>query len=394
MLDAVHAIVWQLCVKGDETASELTRELHFRSQVRTPAPPSERPVDSSKPFASAQLKSVLTEGDTEERDRLLRFGRALHGWQDTFSHQGVPSAPRACPADWVWAHPEDRHGATSHKADLTHVYPDDCLEAARTSYEALLAYRRARNLPLAGPDWSLLKPRAVSFCKAATKTEKADWLKAEKVPQADAIAKNTTLRNGKRRFFGAPRIDLGESVPRGTGAVPMYETQAVGFARDPEVDRMVQSVLSRPIVQTAPDARQWFDDFFGTWLSTPPSRLARAMSPFLGAMPLQATSPAVQTLLRMRVADRSRADAASGETVQLLSQPREFVTATPSTWPSLLVPVRGRGEAVLVGNVSDDGAVVAAIAVLRHAPYEVLVVKAERQDGSFRATTVDAFVFH
>jgi hypothetical protein len=102
----------------------------------------------------------------------------------------------------------------SHDADLTHLFVDDCLEAARSSYEHLRAYRRAQKLSLAGSRaWSTLAGRALAFCGAETKAAKADWLLAQKVPQAVAIARNTNLADGARRFRDAPKIDLGLELP-------------------------------------------------------------------------------------------------------------------------------------------------------------------------------------
>jgi hypothetical protein len=399
MLDAKHAMVWELCIGGNEVASELTREFHFRSQVRAPAPPSKRRVDSSAPFAGAAVKSVMTEVGTEERDQLVRFGRALHGWQDSFAHRGVPADLPICPSEWSWAHPRDRDGPATHDADLTFLYDEDCLEAARTTYEALIAYRRKQNLPVTSPDWKTLKPKAGAFCKAATKTDKAQWLADEGVPQPRAIAKNTNLKAGAKSFFDAPLMNLGETLPTAADAnatIPMYEVQAMRAERDPEANRMVQFVLVRlTAVQATPDVQNWFEAFFRTWLSTPVPQLAQALSPFFGpGVQMQITSPSIDALLRLRIADRGEARAVGSAMFQVLSQPDSVVTVAPDDWQTFLVPVRGRDQAVLVGNPRNDGKNFVAIAVLRHAPYDVLMVTAARDEDSFRIRAVNSFVFH
>jgi hypothetical protein len=84
--------------------------LHFRSQNPMPALPGDRPVESAAPFAAATLKAIMEEAGTDPRDRLFRFGRALHGWQDTFAHRGVSATLPACPIEWSWAHPRERNG--------------------------------------------------------------------------------------------------------------------------------------------------------------------------------------------------------------------------------------------------------------------------------------------
>jgi hypothetical protein len=219
MLDAKHAIVWQLCfpARRDRRRADPRAPLSAR-RTGCPRRPADRPVQSVAPFAAAALKAVLGEVGTDPRDRLIRFGRALHGWQDTFAHRGEPAGLPACPVDWSWAHPRDRNGPASHDADLTHFFIDDCLEAARSSYEHLRAYRKALKLPLASArPWSALASRALAFCGAETKAAKADWFVAQKVPQAVAIAANTNLPDGARRFRNAPAIDLGEDAARRPG---------------------------------------------------------------------------------------------------------------------------------------------------------------------------------
>lgn len=392
MLDAKHAIIYELCILRNENASELTRELHFRAQRRAPAPPSQRIVSDKPAFAGAAVKSVMNEQGIEERDQLIRFGRALHGWQDTFSHAGEPSEVPLCPTEWTWAHPKTAKGennALSHAPDQTFAAQPRCLEAARTTYEDLREYRRVHKLSLDGrPEWPTLAPRAAEFCKAATKTDKAQWLSDEGVPQPRAIAKNTSLPDGKKNFRREPLMNLGETAPKDAGPVVNYEVQAREARPDPEIDRRLREVLGAMPAAASSDTGNWADQFIRTWLTTPIPQLGPAMAPF--GVP----GNAVELLARLRVADRGLADSGGSLIVGVLSNPENVVTGTADNWRSLLVPVRGREQAVLVASPGKDASFIVVIAVLRHAPQDALLVTAARYGDSYRIKSIDAFTFH
>ncbi|WP_271411481.1 hypothetical protein [Pseudomonas sp. Q1-7] len=392
MLDAKHAIVWRLCLAGDENASRLTRELHFRAQKSPPADPEERIVDSGQAFASLEVKNLIREEGTEEVDRLVRFGKALHGWQDAFSHKGVPDTPGRCAPDWVWAHPEKRGGAYRHQADQTFIYPSDCLDAARTSYDLLLAYRRARAMPGSAPDWSRLFDRVIAFCQANTRTAKAEWLHKQQVLQADAVARNTSLRNGDNPPSRG-RIDLGEKLPNATAAaaeVPFYEQQAMAWQADAQTRALLQPLLqSLPSIEASAQAQAWAADFSQAWLTTPAEKLADALAPFFAEEVLKARPRHLHTLLRLRLEDPGMAvdDLKDLEAGQL-------VTAKPDDWRSLLVPVRGRDAPFLVGHREGDGQRIALISILRSAPNDVLLIDARHDGETYRIQSLGVLVFH
>ena len=391
-LDAKHAILYGLCILRNENASELTRELHFRAQRRAPAPPSQRIVSDKGGFAGAAVKSVMNEQGIEERDQLIRFGRALHGWQDTFSHAGEPSEVPLCPTEWTWAHPKTAKGennALSHAPDQTYTDQSACVEAARTTYEDLREYRRAHKLSLNGrPEWSVLAPRAAEFCKAATKTDKAQWLSDEGVPQPRAIAKNTTLPDGKMNFRRDPLMNLGETAPKDAGPGVHYEMQASDARPDPEIDRRLREVLGAMPAAAPGDADRWADQFMRTWLTALVLQLGPAMALFGVA------GNAVETLARLRIADRGLADSGGSLLGGVLSNPENVVTGTADNWRSLLVPVRLREQAVLVASLGKDASSIVAIAVLRHAPQDALLVTAARSGDSYRIKSIDAVTFH
>lgn len=393
MMDAKHAVVWQLCIKRDETAGELTRGFHFRSQEPGPAHPSKRHVDSGAPFASLAVDAVIAEKGTNERDSIIRFGRALHGWQDSFSHKGEPGALPACPEDWAWGHPRTRHGPLSHDADLTHVFPADCLEAARTTYGKLQAYRQQRNLPLGDAPWPDLAPDVERFCAAETKADKTRWLRDHDVRQPEAIASSLSLPDGIPRP-ARESLDLGELPPTQDG-------------------RVVDLVEGARHVLTTVPAQTWFQSFCQTWMSTSAENLAPALSAYFGAnVKLTATDEAIDALLRLRLIDRGVANTSDAIAAIARERPEAFITTPHNRWRGPFVPVRFREFPVLVGDTDEDGHArpstrpgsdetlvpsgkyFTSIMILAHAPNDVLLVRAEQTGDGYRVTSVNVLLFH
>jgi hypothetical protein len=70
------------------------------------------------------------------------------------------------------------------------------------------------------------------------------------------------------------------------------------------------------------------------------------------------------------------------------------VGATAADWRALLVRPRGREQPIFAGSPDKDGNFIVAIAVLRHAPYDVLVVTAARDGNTFRIKSVAVVPFH
>ncbi|MGH8382385.1 hypothetical protein [Pseudomonas sp.] len=395
LLDAKHAIIWQLCIKRQEDASKLTRYLHFRAQQPPPALPPARPVDSAEVFAQGQINSVLAEADHGPQAHLLKLGQALHGWQDAYAHHGVSDHHAPCPEQWVWTHALDRGGALSHQADRTYVYPFDCREAARSSYGYLRRYRQSMNLPTAAKDWSTLEPQVFAFCQLRTRTAKYQWLESHNVPQARAIVGNTSLSDGEQRFSGAPAIDL-RPVPAALAstqrAVPDYERQATGWRLDAEPDALLQSTLGSLAIESSPQARQWANAFLQTWLTSPAQRLPQALAPFFAGRPLTFEDQPIDRLLRLRMTDRGLADDPEFLPDRFLGDAQGFVTADADTWRSLLVPPRAQETPVLVGNYQGDGIIL--IAVLRSAPNAVLILKARSVEQGYAIEGLVVQVFH
>ncbi|MEG0862120.1 MAG: hypothetical protein RSD81_15265 [Pseudomonas sp.] len=392
LLDAKHAIIWQLCIKRQEDASKLTRYLHFRAQQPPPALPDARPVDNAEVFAQGQINSVLAEPDHGAQTQLLKFGQALHGWQDSFSHRGVSDHHAPCPAQWVWTHAIDRGGALSHQADRTYVYPFDCREAAKSSYGFLRRYRQTINLTTTAKDWSVLEPQVFAFCQLQNRTAKQQWFEAHDVAQARAIAGNTSLSDGEQHFWRPPAIDLRPLPAQPQTAVPDYERQVTGWRLDAEADALLHTTLDSLALKSTPQARQWASAFLQAWLTTPPEQLPQTLVPFFGGRPLTIEDQPVDRLLRLRMTDRGLADNPEVPAEKFLGDAQGFITANADTWRSLLVPPRAQETPALVGNDQDDGIIV--IALLRSAPNAVLILKARAVEQDYAVEGLVVQVFH
>jgi len=395
LLDAKHAIIWQLCIWQQKKASELTRYLHFRAKQPPPERPDARPVDQAAHFAKGQIKSVVAETGHGTQEHLLKFGQALHGRQDSFSHQGVSETHWPCPSQWIWTHAVDRGGALSHHADRTYAYPEQCLAAAKSSYGWLRRYREPMNLPTSAKEFSTLEPLVGDFCRRQTRTGKYQWLFAQKVPQAQAIAGNTSLSDGLESFFGVAPIDLRPTVNRPdsvASAVPPPERQLTGFKLDTEADALLKSVLGSLSIESSEPARQWANAFLQAWLATPAEHLPQAMAPFFAGRAPGFEDQPIDRLLRLRMTDRGLADSTEVPPDKFLGSTQGFVTADAAAWQTLLVPPRGEKIPALVGNVGDGS--ISLIAVLRSAPNAVLILKASPAGKGYAIDQLEVQVFH
>lgn len=397
MLDAKHAIIWQLCVKGDTNASMLTRELHFRSQKSVPAPLGDRTVANAAPYASSDIDAVIAESGTDYRDQLYRFGKALHGWQDTFSHQGEPSGVQLCRDLWMWSHPRLRGGPLSSDADITHQHPKDCADAAQASYKKLVELLARIRKDLEPPAWGTLANKAGAFCVAATKTSKARWFEENGVPQGPSILKHTSIPDGERRFRRIPDLNL-EPVPApapiAPASAPLYAQVQRASTPDADMQAQVADILRRLDVGAAPGDRAFFERLFQVWLTTPLPELGVALAPFFGSSAaLSSEGASMQTVLRVRAADRGLAVQPAPLSLAQLSPPDMAVSLSPERWRELLVPVRAREQPFLVGVFPGSNDLL-AIAVPRHAPYEVVRVYASRHEKQLIIKHIDVVMFH
>lgn len=400
MLDAKHRIIWGVCMSRDhkeqETASSLARDLHFRSQRAVPAPPSSRVVSSSAPFAGAEVEQQLSSGRSDRLDRLGKFGQALHGWQDSYSHQGEPASVRFCTPDYIWSHPSKRDGPYNTRADMTQLHVQDCMDAARTSYDLLVRMAGELGSVEASKQWSALQEDARSFCAAGTKLEKQRWFESHGTPQPVAIVRKLSIKNGSPNYYRR-RDELNlrqmpDAQPPEPTQHPIYELNRRDFLPDDEPHPSLPSLMEKAHTSVSREVQNWYDRFFETLLTTPVSELPSAMGQFLGqTAPLNPAGGLMQMLLRVRAADRGLANDGAVLTLETLSSSDAAVSAALGAWQALLIRPRRDDSAYFASTI--DGLAV-AIAVFRHAPNEVLTIYVSHQGADIRFKDALLFGFH
>lgn len=406
-LDAVHAIVYGMCAEPAtaeaEQASKIARDLHFRSQEPVPNPPAARPVASSASFAGSETRRWLTDASKSGMDRLWQFGQALHGWQDAFAHGGVADKPPwygvTCREVYFWSHPKkagaaDGSGAASTIADQTHDRARLCVQAADSSYHLPVDLRKQVGLQAPTAPWADLAAPVAEFCGAPTKRTKADWFKAHNVPQALSIVRLTTLPDGSP-IERAPELNL-LAMPA-DGKLATVDTPIYTYATrtvDSALQRRIDAVVAAAPKPSNDGSEQWFAGLFKAWLGSDPRDLKSVVAEYVDVSSPQlggSADAAIERLQRWRLFDRGLAEAPA----LLISRAAadQFVRGS---FEPLLVPARGRQQPYLVFSTDGPkGKQATAIAVFRHAPYEVALLRAERRAPSgFRLVELQTLAAH
>jgi len=219
--DAV-TLVERVMVTGDVGASELVQRLHFPSFGPIPSAPDARKVTPlSFPTREAVEHEMELPNSAKPNDRAMEdFGRALHPFQDGWSHQGDPDPPAGglhLNENLSFGHPVKRGGWLSHNADITHLHGDDTLDTSRETYSLLCRFHSHRSgKNESPPDWKALKPDVVTFASAETKSAKRDWFIAHGFPadEANRLVRGLSIEDG---YF-----DSSSAMPRTTGAAPSH----------------------------------------------------------------------------------------------------------------------------------------------------------------------------
>lgn len=169
-------------IEGDKSAAEDVRDKHFPYDGLLPAAPSARDVKPGSPAAWYPVKAAIDASDA--RDMREPLGQALHPLQDSWSHQGMPDTPlrpgKALHPDLSWSHPEKRGGWFSHNADLTLLHPQDTIDTAKATFEALTGFLgkhpRFKDPKRSAASWPSLLPAVRDFAAADSKERKSAWL--------------------------------------------------------------------------------------------------------------------------------------------------------------------------------------------------------------------------
>jgi hypothetical protein len=191
------------CPGMDVDQSRLAGQLHFPSQVGPPAPAERRGVVAGGAAAMRQSDDMLKTPPQKASFMLMKLGEALHPLQDSWSNQGIPSAPQlpasvpGCHADTVWGAPTSRVDA--HRADATALWPADVIAMARATFEVLKRFPQQAPQVRTARDFDALIPELNGFIKASTKSAKAEWFHAHGIEDVSFLS-GISLPDGAQSF--------------------------------------------------------------------------------------------------------------------------------------------------------------------------------------------------
>jgi hypothetical protein len=386
------------CFAKNPESAALVRQHHYPSSNRTPSPPDQRAVASGSDAARRSALDAANVSPQQAGFLLFKFAEALHAVQDSWSHQGIPDVPRplqdalACDPNLAWAHPRARGGWNSHNADHTHRWPADTIAMARATYELLLHYPAIGGVQRSAKGWAEIQPALDAFVRASTKSEKKKWFVGQGFSDVSFL-EGISLADGAEAFTLRWDAHKLPSLPA------LQSTQH-------HIDAGLLDFYNR---------------FFAQWASTDDfDALAAAFgvpgSPARGNA--NGTRAAMDKgelsarLLAWRMRDHGRvADVAHAskpltakERSTLLSMAKDRTALARYALPTeafLPLEVKGPAASPLLGFVvamigaspaANERAI--ATARFRHAPYDTILVLAERLAGSWRVIAVDAIVDH
>jgi hypothetical protein len=189
---AISTVLWIILSDDVGAARELQRK-HFPTDAPLPSPPLRRAVAPNSPAARRGAEAALAPSTSSIA--LTELGEALHPFQDSWSHQGVPDIPFKLRPNMISAHPATRGGWRSHDADLTHLHIEDTLDMARETYALLTAYLERNPARRQRPSdrWERLAPMVRELAVAATPAAKDAWA-ATHIPEQRATLTALTAR--------------------------------------------------------------------------------------------------------------------------------------------------------------------------------------------------------
>jgi len=383
--------------KNAESAGEAGRH-HYPASGPTPGPIEKRAVTAGGEASRKSALDLVKKVDKQAGLMLFKFGEALHALQDSWSHQGTPDVPRlfdgavACDPALVWAHPHARGGWNSHNADLTQLWPADTLAMAGATYELLLQYPAIDGVQRSAKPWASLAPQLDGLVRASTKTQKKKWFVGHGIAEVSFL-EGITLPDGAETF--AERWE--------SHKLPALRTLP---SRQHRVD---------------PALLEFFSGFFERWISTDdfeamagefavPLPASRAS---VRGTPLPMDKAELASRLRVwRIRDHGRVAAVAHAAEPLTAAQRNslsvlargnqalarYAAPTEGFFPLL---VRGAEPSPLLGFIVDplppapngDQRAVASTK-FRHAPYDTVMVLAERREGRWRIVSLSAIVDH
>src|SRR5262245_46763537 len=193
------------CLGKDDAGAKRAGADHYPTAAPVPGPADARAVVAGGDAARKAAIAMTKVPPDKSGFMLLKLGEALHILQDSWAHQGVPDTPLGastgieCGEARACGHPKARGGAQSHRADLTHHWPDDTLAAAKATYDVLQQFAPVGGVKRTPQSWDEIKPRLDGFIKAATKSQKRDWFAAEGMADVSFL-EGVSLPDGAKPF--------------------------------------------------------------------------------------------------------------------------------------------------------------------------------------------------
>lgn len=389
----VDPVFMDACVAVDDVGARRAGEHHYPSTGSVAGAPGTRSVSPGSAAASKPALALIKIPANQAGFMLHKFGEALHTLQDSWSHQGVPDIPQpgafACDDKRAWGHPTARGGWNSHKADITRYWPDDTRAMAKASYDLLTQYPPVADTKRTPRAWEDIRLSLDGFINASTKTEKNRWFQAHGLSDVSFL-------EGISLPDGTTSIDLkwpGRKLP------PLATTQS----RQHGVD---------------PDLLDFYNRFFARWFTTEDFRALAAE--FGGDADAGRGSPAAQArraelaarLEAWRLRDHGRVAEIAHSLKPLTTKQHADLDAAskernaiarydpPSTAFFPLLPREKDVSPLLPFYVrtvaTSDSKVPKAVAVvkLRHVPYDVIGVVAEKTEGRWHIVSIVATVDH
>jgi hypothetical protein len=392
----IDLVAMYACLHRDEVSARRAGEHHYPSTGKIPGPPETRSVAPNSPAARKAALAVIEVGAGQAQFRLSQLGEGLHALQDSWSNQGVPSAPQlggdpsTCDSKLAWGHPETRGGPASHRADLTMYWPEDTVAMAQATYDILKQYPSISGAKRKARNWDEIRPELDDFIKARTKTEKARWFAAHGLDDV-SVLEGISLPDGAEAFL---QHWQGRKLP------PLSTEDS----RQHGIDAQLLDFYNR---------------FFVRWLSaedfaTVVAEFSGAPATSVGTAGATISSEQLESQLKLwRLRDHGSVAefALQRETLTpeertaidaLAMQPDGYVRYEPLSsayYPLLPVGIDNDVSPLLpffIGMVSPDGdhPRVIAVAKFRHAPYNIVEVISEKIDGQWRVTSIESVVDH
>ena len=392
----VDLVAMYACLGPDDVGAKRAGQHHYPSSGAVPGASGQRAVSAGSEAAKKAAMSLAKIQPGQSGYMLFRLGEALHTLQDSWAHQGIPDTPHLpgdvlpCDTTRAWGHPAARGGWNSHKADLTLHWRTDVLAMARATYDVLLQYPSPPEAKRKARSWSEIEPLLAPFIAASTKTEKKAWFVARGIEDVSFL-EGIGLPDGAQPFTlvwpdrKLPPLESAKSRQHGIdpGLLDFYNGFFETWVRTSDFDALASQFAGG---SGSTDARS------ATTASSKAELVAR-----LKVWRLRdhgRVAELAHALRPLTAAERATIDklaAARNALVQYESPAGAFFPLLPRTREvSPLLPF----YIGMLGATDRAGPRAVAVTKFRQAPYDTVVVVAEKIQNRWRVTSIGSMVDH